>query len=90
MEVARSFESVEFISKVRNLCDKKIILIFDECTSDLEKQDQIHEKYKIYPDIAVYGKALGNGYAITAIVGKEKLMSNSKVHLLVVHFGQKD
>ncbi len=80
MEVARSFESVNFISKVRNLCDKKkIILIFDECTSGFrETRSGIHEKYKIYPDIAVYGKALGNGYAITAIVGKEKLMSNSK------------
>ena len=32
MEVARSFESYEFIKKIRELCDKKkIILIFDEC-----------------------------------------------------------
>ena len=27
-------------------------------------------KYGIYPDIAILGKALGNGYAINSIIGK--------------------
>ena len=26
------------------------------------------------PDIAIFGKALGNGYAINAIIGKKKYM----------------
>ena len=27
--------------------------------------------YKVEPDIAMFSKALGNGYAITAVIGKE-------------------
>ena len=34
-------------------------------------------KYKIYPDIATFGKALGNGYAITAVIGKDDIMKNA-------------
>ena len=37
----------------------------------------MHKKIKIYPDIAILGKTLGNGYAITAVLGKEKFMNNS-------------
>ena len=35
-------------------------------------------KYKVYPDIATYGKALGNGYAITPVLGNKYVMENSK------------
>ena len=28
-------------------------------------------KYKVYPDVAMFGKALGNGYAITSVIGKK-------------------
>ena len=31
-------------------------------------------KYKIYPDMCVLGKTLGNGYAITAVIGKKEIM----------------
>ena len=55
-----------------------MILIFDECTSGFrETYGGIHGKYGVNPDIAIYGKALGNGYAITAVVGK-KIMKNLK------------
>ena len=37
----------------------------------------IHLKYNIIPDLAMFGKALGNGYPITAIVGKSK--SNERI-----------
>ena len=37
---------------------------------DLETFGGIHQKYNITPDICIYGKAMGNGYAITAVVGK--------------------
>ena len=34
MEVKRNFNPKDnFLKKVRKLCDEKIILIFDECTS---------------------------------------------------------
>ena len=53
---------------------QKIVLIFDECTSGFrETYGGLHMKYKIVPDLAVFGKALGNGYAITSVIGKRNL-----------------
>ena len=57
---------------------KKIILIFDECTSGFrETYGGIHKNYKIIPDIALFGKCLGNGYPITAILGKKKYLKKA-------------
>ena len=68
-----------FLQKVRDLCDKfNVPLIFDECTSGFrETLGGLHLKYSVNPDIAIFGKALGNGFAITAVVGKSSLMSSS-------------
>ena len=77
MEVVRNFEPEDdFLIKVRKLAtDNKIVLIFDECTSGFrETFGGIHKKYNVNPDIATFGKALGNGYAITAILGRKELM----------------
>jgi glutamate-1-semialdehyde 2,1-aminomutase len=81
MEVQRNQEpQKKFLMEIRNLCTKKnIILIFDECTSGFrETYGGLHKKYKINPDLAIFGKALGNGYAITAVVGKKEIMENAK------------
>jgi len=57
---------------------KKIILIFDECTTGFrECLGGMHKKIKIYPDLLMLGKTLGNGFAITAVLGKKKLMDNA-------------
>ena len=77
MEVSRSTEANEdFLKRVRKLSSEKgIILIFDECTSGFrETFGGIHKKYCVDPDMAIFGKALGNGYAITAIIGKKEIM----------------
>tara|TARA_Y100001968_G_C19424200_1_gene753404 strand:- start:871 stop:2175 length:1305 start_codon:yes stop_codon:yes gene_type:complete len=65
-----------FLEGIRELCTRKnIILIFDECTSGFrETFGGIHKKYSIEPDMAIFGKALGNGYAITATIGKKSIM----------------
>ena len=80
MEIARNnFPNTDFIKKVRKFCDKnKIILIFDECTTGFRNTlGGLHLTTKIYPDLAMYGKALGNGYAISAVVGKKKIMDKA-------------
>ena len=77
MEVSRNFEPKNnFLQKIRKLTKKKgIILIFDECTSGFRREfGGLHKFYKINPDMAVFGKALGNGYAISAILGKKEIM----------------
>lgn len=77
MEVSRNFKPENnFLQKVRNLCTKKnIILIFDECSSGFRQSfGGLHKIYGVNPDMAWFGKALGNGYGITAIIGKREIM----------------
>ena len=38
----------------------------------------IHLKYKVNPDIAIFGKALGSGYAINSIIGKKQIMNKAE------------
>jgi glutamate-1-semialdehyde 2,1-aminomutase len=77
MEVSRGTEPKDnFLKKVRKLAtDNNIVLIFDECTSGFrETYGGLHKKYDVEPDMAMFGKALGNGYAITSTIGKKEIM----------------
>jgi glutamate-1-semialdehyde aminotransferase len=77
MEVVRNFGPEDnFLHKVRELATRKnIVLIFDECTSGFrETFGGIYQKYKVEPDMVMYGKTIGNGYALTAVVGKRSVM----------------
>ena len=81
MEVARSsMPNIKFLKQVRDLATKrKIILIFDECTTGFRQCfGGLHKLTNINPDMAILGKALGNGYAITAILGRESVMNSAK------------
>ena len=81
MEVERNIKPTNnFLKKVRKFCnEKKIMLIFDECTTGVrETFGGLHLKYGINPDVAIFGKALGNGYAINAILGKKEIMENAQ------------
>jgi glutamate-1-semialdehyde 2,1-aminomutase len=77
MEVSRNQGPQDnFLQKVRQLATERgIVLIFDECTSGFrETFGGLHKKYGVEPDMAMFGKALGNGYAITATIGKREVM----------------
>lgn len=77
MEVVRNKGPEDnFLHKVRKLAtDRGIVLIFDECTSGFrETFGGLHKKYGVEPDMAMFGKALGNGYAITATIGRREIM----------------
>jgi len=77
MEVSRNEGPKDnFLQNVRDLADEEnIVLIFDECTSGFrETFGGLHKKYKVEPDLALFAKALGNGYAISACIGKQKFM----------------
>ena len=80
MEVARTYEPTNnFLKKIRDYTKKKnIILIFDECTTGFrECYGGLYQKYKVVPDMVVFGKAIGNGYPITAVIGKKEIMENA-------------
>ena len=77
MEVYRNKEPENnFLHRVRKLADDyNIVLVFDECTSGFRKNyGGLHKLYDVEPDVAMFGKALGNGYAVTAVLGKREVM----------------
>tara|TARA_B100000963_G_scaffold224464_2_gene195675 strand:- start:1330 stop:3357 length:2028 start_codon:yes stop_codon:yes gene_type:complete len=81
MEVERNKKpNKKFLNYIRNITkNKKIPLIFDECTTGFrETNSGIYKKYKIIPDIVMYGKSLSNGYAFSALVGKKEIMQQSE------------
>jgi glutamate-1-semialdehyde 2,1-aminomutase len=77
MEVVRNLGPEDgFLHKVRDIATRHgIVLIFDECTSGFrESFGGLHKNYEVAPDMAVFGKTLGNGYAINAVIGTEAVM----------------
>jgi glutamate-1-semialdehyde 2,1-aminomutase len=77
MEVSRSRRPApDFLRQVRELASARgIVLIFDECTSGFRQTlGGLHKLYDVQPDMVMFGKALGNGYAITATVGRRSVM----------------
>jgi glutamate-1-semialdehyde 2,1-aminomutase len=81
MEVSRNFgPENDFLGKVRELATRKgIVLIFDECTSGFRQTfGGLHKIYGVEPDMAMFGKAMGNGYAITAVIGRRAIMESAQ------------
>lgn len=77
MEVSRNYgPKPGYLEEVRRLTrENNIILIFDECTSGFrETFGGLHKKYGVEPDMAMFGKAIGNGYALTAVFGRKEVM----------------
>jgi glutamate-1-semialdehyde aminotransferase len=65
-----------FLEGVRSLASKiGAVLIFDEVTSGFRMNlGGIHLTYGVEPDVAVFAKALGNGFPISAIIGRRSVM----------------
>ncbi len=85
MEVLRNFGPEDnFLHKVRELATKKnIVLIFDECTTGFrETFGGIYKKFGVEPDVTMYGKTIGNGYALTAVVGKRSVMEAAQTSFI--------
>jgi len=81
MEFSRNQKpDLNFLKKIRKFAtQKKIVLIFDECTSGFRHcLGGFHKIFNINPDIATFGKCLGNGYSITAILGRKEIMNSAQ------------
>ncbi len=66
----------EFMGTIRQVTnDLKIPLVFDEITAGWRLNvGGAHLLFDIRPDIAVFGKALNNGYPMSAIIGRKEIM----------------
>ena len=77
MEVSRTVGPAKgFLEGVRRLASEHgIVLVFDECTSGFRQTfGGLHKEFGVNPDMAMFGKAIGNGYAITAVIGTRAVM----------------
>lgn len=74
--VSLDLPSKKFLQELKYLCKKeKVILIFDEiCTGFRVSLGGFQKAFKIKPDLSTFGKAMANGYPISAIVGSKKIM----------------
>ena len=77
MEPIRNFEPTkEFIEAIHEMAKKKNIpLIIDEISAGFRIcNGGAHLKLGFKPDIAAFSKALGNGFPISAVIGKKWVM----------------
>jgi len=65
-----------YLEEVRRIADDVgAVLIFDEITSGFRTANGgIHLRLGIEPDLAVFAKAMANGYAMSAIIGRSEVM----------------
>lgn len=77
MEPLRNYEPEPgFLEKIKKIAgDIKAILIYDEVSSGWRQiTGGAHLLYKVTPDIAVFAKAMSNGYPMAAIIGIGEVM----------------
>lgn len=66
----------EYLTLVRQLTAKQgIVLIFDEVVSGFRFAPRgVQALYGVRPDITVFGKIIGGGHAVAAVVGRRDIM----------------
>lgn len=77
LEPVRSSEPTPaFVAGVRRIADEcGAVLIVDEVTAGFRLgAGGAHLEYGLEPDVAVFAKALGNGYPIAAVIGRGTVM----------------
>jgi glutamate-1-semialdehyde 2,1-aminomutase len=77
MEPIRNYQpGLGFLEEIRKIAtDIKAILIFDEISAGFRLNcGGAHLLYKVVPEMAVFSKAMSNGYPMAAIIGTSDVM----------------
>lgn len=77
LEAAKDAEPADgFLAGLRELCHRNgALLIIDEMITGFRwPQQSAQRHYGVEADLSTFGKALGNGFAISALVGKREIM----------------
>lgn len=85
MEVSRNEGPMSgFLEHVRRVATENgIVLVFDECTSGFRQTfGGLHKMFGVEPDMALFGKTLGNGYAICAVIGRRQIMEAAQTSFI--------
>lgn len=74
------YPTKEFLNGIERIAkEKEIVIVSDEITSGWRITDGgVYKVNGFKPDIVVYGKAMGNGFAISAVVGRKQVMDSAQ------------
>lgn len=74
--IRNDYPAEGYLEEIRRISDENgIVLIFDEITAGFRLcPGGSHLKLGVTPDIAVFAKAMTNGYPVSAIIGKRDVM----------------
>jgi glutamate-1-semialdehyde 2,1-aminomutase len=77
----------EYLRAARELCDKHgVVLLIDEVKTGFRvARGGVQELYGVHADLCTFAKALGNGYPISVLAGREHIMR--KIGRGVAHGG---
>ena len=74
-----------FLEAIKSLAEKyRAVLIFDEIRTGFRMSlGGAQEYYKVTPDLACFGKAMANGYSISAVTGKAEIMRTGEKKVFI-------
>ena len=74
------FPTQDFLNEIQTVAkDRNIVIVVDEITSGWRMTDGgVYKLNGFNPDIVVYGKAMGGGFAISAVVGRHEVMNEAQ------------
>jgi glutamate-1-semialdehyde aminotransferase len=72
--------STEWLEAARRLCDATgAVLVFDEMKTGFRvRRGGVQEYAGVVPDLAVFGKAIANGFPLAAVVGRARVMDAAR------------
>ena len=70
----------DFLNEIQTVArERDIVIVVDEITSGWRMTDGgVYKLNGFAPDIVVYGKAMGSGFAISAVVGRHEVMNEAQ------------
>ena len=74
----------DFLKKVRKIANEiNAVLVFDEISSGWRiTNGGIYQLFGVEPDIITFGKAMSNGYAMGAVVGRKEVMDAAQTSFI--------
>jgi glutamate-1-semialdehyde 2,1-aminomutase len=83
LEAERDCEpAAGFLGGLKELCAREgAVLVFDEMITGFRWDNGGAQRYHgVAPDLSAFGKALGNGFSVSALVGRRDIMERGGLH----------
>jgi glutamate-1-semialdehyde 2,1-aminomutase len=78
--IVETLASPEWFADIRSLCDRHgAVFVLDEVKTGFRiRPGGVQELLSLSPDLAVFGKAMANGYPLAAVVGRAAIMAGAE------------